>query len=184
MDAAAAAEARRERAPYSPRGCLELAGPRPGLREPEEAEECMAGGGAGGRRRRRGPLRLRRGPRPSPAARRLGPQGPAAFAGAGGEGRRGGSGGSRDCGGAAPRAPSNEGAAAARAPDPLAEALGAASPPGQDLAEDRTEEKGRSERSENEHQSLHRTRSALVQIKREPPFSQNSRFSLLGFSLV
>lgn len=98
-------------------GYLGLARPRPGLREPEEAEECMAGGAAGGRRRRRGPLRLRRGPRPSPAARRLGPQGPAAFAGAGGEGRRGGSGGSRDCGGAAPRAPSNEGAAAAaRAP--------------------------------------------------------------------
>lgn len=47
----------------------------------------MAGGGAGGRRRRRGlaPLRLRRGPRASPAARRLGPQGPAAFAGSGRE---------------------------------------------------------------------------------------------------
>lgn len=69
-------------------GYLGLAGPRPRLQEPEEPEECMAGGGAGGRRRRRGlaPLRLRRGPRASPAARRLDPQGPAAFAGAGGEG--------------------------------------------------------------------------------------------------
>lgn len=58
---------------------LGLAGPRPALREPEEPEECMAGGAAGGRRQRRdpAPLRLRRGPRPSPAARTLCPHGPA-----------------------------------------------------------------------------------------------------------
>lgn len=49
------------------------------------------------------------------------------------------------------------------------EALGAAGPPGQDPSEARMEEKGRSERSRNEHQSLHHTRSALVRTER--PFS-------------
>lgn len=71
-------------------GYLGLAGPRPGLREPEEPEECMAGGGAGGRRRRRSraPLRLRRGPRPVPGGAETRSPGPGRVRRGGAEGRR------------------------------------------------------------------------------------------------
>lgn len=64
-------------------GYLGLAGPRPGLREPEE---CMAGG----RRRRRGPapLRLRRGRRPVPRSAETRSPGLGRVRRAGEEGRR------------------------------------------------------------------------------------------------
>lgn len=61
--------------PPSPHLHLGPARPRPGLREPEEPEDCMAGG------RRSGAAR-----HPPPAAPRLGPRGLAAFRRAGGRG--------------------------------------------------------------------------------------------------
>lgn len=69
--------------------------------------------------------------RPAPGPRRRRDSVPGAwprFAGAGGEGQRGGSGGSLHCCRAAPRAPSNEGAAAVVRPPARATAAGAGSP--------------------------------------------------------
>ncbi|XP_044905122.1 translation initiation factor IF-2-like [Felis catus] len=128
--------------------------PRAG-RAPARAAGARGAGRMHGRRRGRR-KEAAAGPGPAPAAARPAPgprgaetrsPGPGRVRRGGGEGRRGGSGGSRDFGGAAPRAPSNEGsAAAARVPDPAGPrvpALGAAWSLGRrDLAEPRSQEEG------------------------------------------
>lgn len=168
--------------------------PRAG-RAPARAAGARGAGRMHGRRRGRrkeaaaepGPAPAAAWPAPGPRRRRDSLPGARPRSPGWRGGPAGGSSGSRDCGGAAPRAPSNEGAAAAaRVPDPARPRLGPLGLPGPQAGGTSPSPVPR-KREAQKGLVMSRepyTARGVLGSQLGAPFSQHSRFSLLRLSLL